>query len=219
MTNQISVSLVESMGSDKSVVNAARVTMGITREGDLNERDSKLINFLARNRHVTPFRHPQATFRCKAPIAIARQLGKHQSGFSWNEMSRRYKDGPVECFIPAAIFKRPDDLHQGSAEQMNETKATHMQRHFNNAYEYAVASYDLLLDAGVSPEQARFVLPQGMITEWVWTGSLYGWSEMCRQRLSNHAQYEVRLFAQQVDKEMSKLYPIAWEALKDAHTE
>lgn len=81
-----------------------------------------------------------------------------------------------------------------------------------------MACYEKLLESGVAPEQARFVLPQGMITEWVWTGSLYGWSEMCRQRLSDHAQYEVRLFAEQVDKEMSKIYPIAWEALKDAHT-
>lgn len=90
MTEQIKVTLIESMGSDKSVVNAARVTMGITREGDLNERDEKLIKFLARERHVTPFRHPTVSFRCEAPIAIARQLGKHQAGFSWNEMSRRY---------------------------------------------------------------------------------------------------------------------------------
>ena len=217
MTKQISATLIESMGNDKTVVNAARVTMGVTREGDLNERDEGLIKFLARERHVTPFRHPTVSFRCTAPIAIARQLGKHQAGFSWNEMSRRYKDGAVEVFIPEKIFKRPDDLHKGSAEQMNATKTPYMQKYFNDAYEYAVATYELLLDDGVAPEQARFVLPQGMITEWVWTGSLYGWSEVCRQRLSNHAQYEVRLFAQQVDEEMKKLFPISWEALRDSH--
>lgn len=217
MTEQISAKVIESMGSDKTVVNAARVTMGVVREGELNERDTGLIRFLAREKHVTPFRHPTVSFRCKAPIAIARQLGKHQVGFSWNEMSRRYKDGAVECFIPSEIFKRPDDLHKGSAEQMNETKTTHMQRYFNTAYEHAVACYELLLDDGVAPEQARFVLPQGMITEWVWTGSLFGWSELCRQRLSNHAQYEVRIFAKQVDEEMKKLYPISWEALTQTH--
>lgn len=103
MNEQLQATLIEAMGSDKSVVNAARVSFGVTREGDLNERDERLINFLAREKHVTPFRHPQVTFRCVAPIAIARQLGKHQTGFSWNEMSRRYKDGEVEVFIPQPL--------------------------------------------------------------------------------------------------------------------
>ena len=215
MTEKISATLIESMGSDKSVVNAARVTMGVTREGDLNERDERLINFLARERHVTPFRHPTISFRCTAPIAIARQLGKHQAGFSWNEMSRRYKDGTVDIFIPEKLFKRPDNLHDGSGAVFEEQDS--LIQFYTNACNSAVASYEHLLDRGVAPEQARFVLPQGMITEWVWTGSLYGWSEVCRQRLSDHAQYEVRLFAQDVDKEMGKLFPISWEALRKTH--
>ena len=217
MTDKISATLIESMGSDKSVVNAARVTMGITRDGDLNDRDTGLIKFLARNRHVTPFRHPQASFRCTAPIAIARQLGKHQAGFSWNEMSRRYKDGAVEVFKPDVIFKRPDDLHSGSGVALSGKEEDEAMYLLGKAYGHAVASYEELLKAGVAPEQARFVLPQGMITEWVWTGSLYGWSELCRQRLDNHAQYEVRLFAQDIDREMSKLFPISWEALRNTH--
>lgn len=219
MTKHISATVIENMGTDKSVVNAARVTMGVTREGDLNERDERLINFLARERHVTPFRHPTVSFRCSAPIAIARQLGKHQAGFSWNEMSRRYKDGAVECFVPSTIFARPDSLHQGSGEQLIGANGEAARAAFERAYSIAVQTYEGLLAEGVAPEQARFVLPQGMITEWVWTGSLYGWSEMCRQRLSNHAQYEVRLFAKQVDEEMSKLYPIAWKALREQHSE
>lgn len=218
MTKQISATLIESMGTDKSVVNAARVTMGVTREGELNERDERLIKFLARERHVTPFRHPTASFRCTAPIAIARQLGKHQAGFSWNEMSRRYKDGAVDVFVPEVVFKRPDNLHTGSGDAFDEESSQkHLKAIFEASYNNAVAEYERLLDIGVAPEQARFVLPQGMITEWVWTGSLYGWSEMCRQRLSNHAQYEVRLFAQDIDREMSKLFPIAWEALRNTH--
>lgn len=216
MTKQISATLIESMGSDKSIVNAARVTMGVTREGGLNERDERLINFLARERHVTPFRHPTVSFRCTAPIAIARQLGKHQAGFSWNEMSRRYKDGAVDVFIPEIIFKRPDDLHAGGGDALNDDELEESLFLFNEAYETALDVYDKLIKF-VAPEQARFVLPQGMITEWVWTGSLYGWSEMCRQRLSDHAQYEVRLFAQDVDKEMDKLFPISWEALRKTH--
>lgn len=216
MSEQITATLVEYMGSDKSVINAARVTMGVTREGILNERDERLIKFLARERHNTPFRHPQATFRCMAPIAIARQLGKHQSGFSWNEMSRRYKDGAVECFIPKEIFARPSDLHDGGGVQLLDAERVKALTLINSAYEYAVETYDDLIKF-VAPEQARFVLPQGMLTEWVWTGSLFGWAEMCRQRLSNHAQYEVRLFAQQVSDELSKVYPLAWDALRSTH--
>lgn len=208
----IKASLIDNFGSDLTVVNAARVTMGVERE-ELKESDTRLINFLARERHVSPFRHPQASFRCEAPIAIARQLQKHQVGFSWNEMSRRYKDGAVDIFIPKEIFSRPDDLHSGSGillEGEEEAKALAL---FNSAYEASLASYDELIKF-IAPEQARFVLPQGMVTTWYWTGSLYGWFELCRQRLSSHAQYEVRVFAKSLDEEMAKLYPISWAALK-----
>lgn len=211
----IKASLIDNFGSDLTVVNAARVTMGVERE-ELKENDTRLINFLARERHVSPFRHPQASFRCEAPIAIARQLQKHQVGFSWNEMSRRYKDGAVDIFIPKEIFSRPDDLHSGSGallEGEEEAKALAL---FNSAYEASLASYDELIKF-VAPEQARFVLPQGMVTTWYWTGSLYGWSELCRQRLSDHAQYEVRVFASTIDEELRKIYPISWDALREAH--
>lgn len=214
----IKATLVDFMGTDKSVVNAARVTMGVVREGELNERDFKLIKFLAREKHVTPFRHPTVTFRCEAPIAIARQLGKHQVGFSWNEMSRRYKDGDVSCFMPEKFFARPKDLHSGSGDEIPSTSDyfQKLSNIFEAAYDGAVSAYKGLLEAGLAPEQARFLLPQGMITEWVWTGSLYGWAELYRQRSSNHAQYEVRLFAEEIDKVLSELYPISWKELKDA---
>lgn len=215
MNEQLQATLIDNFGSDLTVVNAARVTMGVERE-ELKENDTRLINFLARERHVSPFRHPQASFRCEAPIAIARQLQKHQVGFSWNEMSRRYKDGAVDIFIPKEIFSRPDDLHSGSGallEGEEEAKALAL---FNSAYEASLASYDELIKF-IAPEQARFVLPQGMITTWYWTGSLYGWSELCRQRLSDHAQYEVRVFASTIDEELRKIYPISWDALREAH--
>lgn len=213
MSDSISAVLVDNMGTDNSVVNAARVSFGVTREGELNERDIRLVNFLAREHHVTPFRHATVTFRCKAPIAIARQLGKHQVGFSWNEMSRRYKDGGVEIFIPKEIFARPDNLHKGSGEILSGSDESLALWQFNKAYDSALESYEALIKF-IAPEQARFVLPQGMMTEWVWTGSLYGWFEVYRQRISEHAQYEVRLFAKEVDKTMSELYPLAWNALK-----
>ena len=210
----IEAKLVDVMGNDTSVVNAARVSFGVTREGELNEKDVRLIKFLARELHVTPFRHATVTLRCKAPIAIARQLGKHQVCFSWNEMSRRYKDGGVECFIPQTIFARPDNLHQGSGEHLIGANGEAAKAAFERAYSIAIQTYEGLLAEGVAPEQARFVLPQGMVTEWVWTGSLYGWFEVYRQRSSTHAQYEVRLFAQQLDEIMSGVYPVAWSALK-----
>ena len=216
MNEQLQATLIEAMGSDKSVVNAARVSFGVTREGELNERDERLIKFLAREKHVTPFRHPTISFRCKAPIAIARQLGKHQVGFSWNEMSRRYKDGAVELFIPKEIFERPSDLHAGAGNPLTTGAQNSALVLINRAYETALESYDELIKF-IAPEQARFVLPQGMITEWVWTGSLYGWSELCRQRLSDHAQYEVRLFASTIDEELRKLFPISWDALRENH--
>lgn len=213
----IEARLVENMGSDVSVVNAARVSFGVSREGDLLEKDERLIKFLAREHHVTPFRHPQVTLRCKAPIAIARQLGKHQAGFSWNELSRRYKDGDVEVFFFDKIFKRPENLHSGSGEVFeNGDQLTEIEKMIGTAYGNAVGMYESLLSKGVAPEQARFVLPQGMITEWVWTGSLYGWSQVYAQRISEHAQYEVRLFAEQVDNVMKELYPVSWEALKES---
>ena len=216
MNEQLQATLIEAMGSDKSVVNAARVSFGVTREGELNERDERLIKFLAREKHVTPFRHPTISFRCKAPIAIARQLGKHQVGFSWNEMSRRYKDGAVELFIPKEIFERPSDLPAGAGNLLTTGAQNSALVLINRAYETALESYDELIKF-IAPEQARFVLPQGMITEWVWTGSLYGWSELCRQRLSDHAQYEVRVFASTIDEELRKIYPISWDALREAH--
>lgn len=211
----IEARLVDVMGGDVSVVNAARVSFGVEREGELLERDIKLVRFLAREHHVTPFRHATVTFRCKAPIAIARQLGKHQVGFSWNEMSRRYKDGNVECFLPDVLFHRPEDLHKGSAEPFEGESDKLLKGAIAKFYEEAVSFYDELLDSGLAPEQARFVLPQGMITEWVWTGSLYGWFELYRQRSSTHAQYEVRLFAAEIDKTMTELFPVAWAALKE----
>lgn len=208
--------VVDVMGGDISVVNAARVSFGVVREGKLIDeaKDVGLIKFLARERHVTPFRHATVSFRCKAPIAIARQLGKHQVGFSWNEKSRRYKDDGVECYIPDTLYSRPENLHSGSGEEVTGTKRLDAYYWFDRAYDKAMEAYQELLESGIAPEQARFVLPQGMVTEWVWTGSLYGWFEVYRQRSSTHAQSEVRLFAEQIDTAMSELFPVSWAALK-----
>ena len=181
---------------------------------------SRLINSLAREKHITPFCHPHVTFECEAPIAIARQLGKHQVGFRWNERSMRYKDSVIDVYVPDMFRGRPDNLHSGSADidvsgQVVFGQDMSVEELYRDAVAEALDSYTKLVEAGLAPEQARFVLPQGMITRWIWTGSLYGWYEVWRQRSSEHAQYEARLFASQLDTHMSSLLPIAWEALKE----
>ncbi|QDB74095.1 thymidylate synthase [Aeromonas phage 4L372D] len=229
----ISIKLVDHMGDDFRVFEAAKATLGGSEESQFKRGETdptRLINFLAREKHVTPFRHPQVTFECEAPIAIARQLGKHQSGFSWNERSMRYKDSVIDIFVPDMFRGRPDKLHDGSTEvdvsekYAWETYNTYEDDYtnitvaetYNLAVEQSVTFYEALVEAGLAPEQARFILPQGMITRWVWTGSLYGWYSVYKQRSSEHAQYEVREFARQLDDHMSKLFPIAWQALKDS---
>lgn len=228
----ISIKLVDHMGDDFRVFEAAKATLGGSEESQFKRGETdptRLINFLAREKHVTPFRHPQVTFECEAPIAIARQLGKHQSGFSWNERSMRYKDSVIDIFVPDMFRGRPDKLHDGSTAEDVRHNVTQIQEsedvnsEFMSIYEVyyqainqSLYLYEELVESGLAPEQARFILPQGMITRWVWTGSLYGWYSVYKQRSSEHAQYEVREFARQLDEHMSKLFPIAWKALKDS---
>lgn len=234
----ISIKLVDHMGDDFRVFEAAKATLGGSEESQFKRGETdptRLINFLARESHVTPFRHPQVTFECEAPIAIARQLGKHQVGFQWNERSMRYKDYVIDVFVPNMFRGRPDKLHDGSTDldvgnngtDFNVQEYTEDGLHLRNrsllinelyekAIDDAVQIYETLVSSGLAPEQARFILPQGMITRWVWTGSLYGWYSIYKQRSSEHAQYEVREFARQLDEHMSKLFPIAWKALKDS---
>lgn len=203
------------MGNDLTTVNAARVSYG-AMSTDFNDRDSALVSFLAEHGHITPFRHAQVTVRCRAPIFLARQLGKHQTGFSWNELSRRYKDGEaieVECYEPDLIMSRPEKLMKDTAYIMDEPFASDMRRYIRDAARFAINEYTALIDLGVAPEQARMVLPQSMITEWIWTGSLYGFASLYNQRSTGHAQYEARVFAQEINKIMSELFPICWKAL------
>jgi len=218
----ISIKFVDKMGDDFRVFEAAKATLGGEEESGFvrGETDpSRLINFLAREKHITPFCHPHVTFECEAPIAIARQLGKHQVGFRWNERSMRYKDSVIDVYVPDMFRGRPDSLHSGSADidvsgRVVFGQDMSVEELYQDAVAEALDSYTKLVEAGLAPEQARFVLPQGMITRWIWTGSLYGWYEVWRQRSSEHAQYEARLFASQLDTHMSSLFPIAWEALK-----
>ncbi len=217
---QIETTYIDHMGSDLSVVNAARVSFGkkshwefsALKEG-LLERDAKLINYLAKHKHISPFGHAFASFHVKAPIFVARQLVKHKF-LRFNEVSRRYVSSDPEFYVPEVWRGRSADKKQGSdgvvegwmlQSQMWNTPDEEM----GAVKEY----YNFLLDKGVAPEQARMVLPQSTMTEWYWSGSLDAFADMCRLRCKEDTQYESRLVADQVSTIMQDLYPVSWAAL------
>lgn len=205
------VTLIDRMGDDRSVVNAARVSFS-KEVAEMRPSDEKLIGYLARCGHWTPFAHAIASFRIKAPIFVARQLAKHQIGLSWNESSRRYVDDTPEYWLPDAVRSRPDgSIKQGSG-------AAHPDSEFwlsvmEPATEEAINVYRDLIAGNVAPEQARMVLPLNVMTEWIWTGSLAAWARMCKLRLDAHAQKETREIALFVAQDMVQAFPVSWAAM------
>jgi len=216
MSKQIVAELIDCMGNDLTTVNAARVSYGAWST-NFSGRDDKLVQFLAEHKHITPFRHAQVTIRVTGPVFLARQLVKHSVGFSWNELSRRYKDGDaidIHCYVPDVILERPKSLMKESAKPTDDAALGHAATAcIEAAYKKSISHYEELIDLGVAPEQARMVLPLGMQTQWIWTGSLYGWASVYNQRSTEHAQLEARLFAEELNKIMSKLFPVCWKAL------
>jgi thymidylate synthase (FAD) len=255
------VTYIDHMGTDLTVVNAARVSFDKESELEtycrecgsndlrvtntwaryvcnscdfedhgedtperLSDNDTRLIKYLAKHNHWTPFGHPQVTFRIKAPIFVARQLGKHQVGMVWNEVSRRYVDSEPEFYEPEVWRMRAENVKQGSSDEgldisqlygefcnFEETRGvinTPIEGH-----DEALATYKSLLSLGVCPEQARMVLPQSMYSEWYWTGSLAAWARVCKLRLDSHTQLETRQIAKDISNEMEQLFPVSWEAL------
>ena len=226
----IEVTYVDHMGSDLSVVNAARVSFGKTSEMDmsdqwgppkLKDKDAKLIHYLAKHKHMSPFGHAFASFHVKAPIFVARQLVKHKF-LRWNEISRRYVDDEPEFFMPDQWRGRASDKKQGSSGIVDIDK--YWTENFSDdgwtpmpslAYEDALYCYRGLLEAGVCPEQARMVLPQSTMTEWYWSGSLDAFADMCNLRCKEDTQFETSQAAQCVSQGMRDLFPVSWEALVD----
>jgi len=227
----IDATLIDYMGTDLSVVNAARVSFGkkseslgsvtangVTRQV-LHDSDTKLINYLAKHKHTSPFGHCFASFHIKAPVFVARQLVKHKF-LRWNEISRRYVDTKPEFYVPDAWRGKAEDKKQGSDGVIEE--ATHILYSNNefygcidktDPYYQCLQSYEGLLRLGVCPEQARMVLPQSTMTEWWWSGSLDAWADMCNLRRKDDTQYETRLVANAISMDMKGLYPASWEAL------
>ena len=201
---------------DLLVVNAARCSFDKEHEEFDYEKDSKLINYLAREKHVLPFRHPVATLRLHCPIYVLRQLGKHQVGFSWSEVSRRYVTGSTSFHTPDAIELRQSaaNVKQGSSKQpVRFDVAENLVEEMDELYDYAEFVYTKMLEEGVCPEQARMVLPQSMYTTTVVTGSLLGWNHMWKLRTEEHTQLETRQYAHAIGGIMQELFPESWGAL------
>lgn len=197
---------------DLLAVNAARCSFDRTHEIFDHKKDKKLINYLAEHGHFLPFRHPVCTLRIHAPLFVLRQLGKHQVGFSWSEVSRRYITTFPQFHRPEEWRKNADNVKQGSSEEVLDPDIDIKDAH-DTANRYACAAYEDMLDAGVCPEQARMVLPQSMYTTTITTGSLLGWFHMYRLRIEGHTQKETQEYAQAIGKVMANLFPISWEAL------
>lgn len=203
----MNVELIDHMGSDLSVVNAARVSFDKTSPA-LSAGDTALIAYLAEHNHWSPFAHAFLSFRIKAPIFVARQLAKHQVGLSWNEVSRRYVDSEPEFYTPDVWRKRADNVKQGSSDE-----AVNLVWDVTVHNESALTYYNDLLAKGVCPEQARMVLPQSMMTDWIWSGSLHAFARVCALRLDSHTQAETRQVAQQISDLAQPLFPASWKAL------
>jgi len=218
----IDVTLIDHMGTDLSVVNAARVSFGKKSKWDegfveggweqrLVHTDYKLINYLAKHKHKSPFGHCFASFHVKAPIFVARQLVKHKF-LRWNEISRRYVDSEPEFYVPDEWRGRSEDKKQGSDGVVDVGN-------WGDVNWACLKAYQDLLSNGVCPEQARMVLPQSTMTEWYWSGSLDAFADMCRLRITPDTQYESKQVALGVDREMLKLFPISWVALEGEEEE
>lgn len=200
-------------GDDLTVVNAARVSFGKRKEV-FDERDERLIAYLVKHGHVLPFRHPHVSFHFKAPLFVARQLQKHQVGMSWSEISRRYVTGNPEFYWPEVWRKAAADKKQGSLAEGVE-KQEWVRRNLEAAQRHGVAAYNMALNGGVAPEQARMVLPQNMYTEWHWTGSLLAWAHVWRLRAAADAQAETRECVLKIGPRMEELFPVSWKALTE----
>ena len=216
---QIKATYLDHMGSDLSVVNAARVSFGkksdwefsALREG-LLERDAKLIKYLAKHKHTSPFNHAFASFHAKAPIYCARQLVKHEY-LPWNEVSGRYVVFKGEFYTPEQFRMAAEDKKQGSGEDATTELNAVFTGVFNEGQKSALADYEYCLRMGMSEELARSRLPLDLMTEWHWSGTLGAWAKMCKLRCKEDTQYESRVVANQISEVMGKLYPVSWGAL------
>ncbi len=210
------VDYIDHMGSDLTVVNAARVSHD-KHHKEFGGTDAGLIRHLARHDHWSPFAHPQVQLRITAPIFVSNQLKRHQIGFALNEVSRRYvKDAPDYHVIEQWRMAPPTNVKQGSGRDATPEENAEFRSYAEEATQSANEEYEYLIDSGVAPEQARSLLPQSMHTAWYWTGSLYAWGRLCGQRLDPHAQGETQEIARAIDEIIRPRFPVAWPVLIEA---
>jgi len=213
MTSSLQVEFIDKMGTDLSVVNAARVSYAKFKD-KFEDKDEKLIKFLAEHNHWSPFAHASLQFRIKAPVFVARQLVKHQVGLVWNEISRRYVDYTPELYEPKEWRGRPQNSKQGSDGTVSiDSNEKHR---LDMTMEQCKIIYNSLIGKGIAPEQARMVLPQSMMTEWIWSGTLYAFARVCNLRCAKDTQEETREVANQIHNICKEEFPISWKYLKNA---
>lgn len=221
----IKVDYINHCGDDLSTVNAARVSFDKEADWENNEfghpdfempnylkvGDVKLINYLAKHKHKSPFNHCFISVRVKAPVFVARQLVKHKF-MPWNEVSRRYVDSDPEFYEPESWRAKAENVKQGSSSEAVRNDIGVIMGNFeltNNA----LAQYKWMLEQGVCAEQARMVLPQSVMTEWIWSGTLGAFADMLTLRLSPYTQYETRLVAEQIKAIVKERFPVSLAAL------
>lgn len=212
VTHCPTVQLVDRMGDDCNIVNAARVSFN-KKVDRITDKDIRLLNYLAKHGHWSPFAHTCISIRCEAPIFLARQLVKHEVGGNWNEVSRRYVSTTPSIYVPKCLHVSAENAKQGCGcvHPSSETYLGKIER----ISEALVEAYGQLVEADVAPEEARMILPLNMNTTWIWTGSLYFFFRVYKQRIDSHAQLVAQDFAKQLDNLMGTLYPYAWKALKE----
>lgn len=230
------VTLLDYMGSELSIVNSARVSFAKESEAkewidvdidevhtirsELKEKDIKLIRYLANHGHWTPFAHVSLQFRIKAPLFVARQLGKHQVGLVWNEVSRRYVDSEPEFYLPDVWRYKAQNKKQGSTDDgimngelenaiYNMESVDNCTLHPKEVCDATLDLYNSLIDMGICPEQARMVLPQNMMTEWIWSGSLFAFMRVCNLRCAKDTQLETQFIANKIYGKCYQLFPVA----------
>lgn len=208
----IKVTYVDHMGGDCNVVNAARVSFAKEVQEFNLDTDTRLVNYLAKHNHWSPFAHTAISVRCKVPLALARQLVKHQVGGNWNEESRRYIDSEPEFWLPSELHTRPDSVKQGSGEihRWSDSLLYAMSEHTQSSLEL----YTNLIKDEVAPEEARLVLPLNTMTNYIWTGSLLFFRRVIQQREDAHAQLFAQEFAKKLEEVVKPLYPNCYIALK-----
>tara|TARA_R110001632_G_scaffold827_3_gene3070 strand:+ start:1367 stop:2023 length:657 start_codon:yes stop_codon:yes gene_type:complete len=216
----IEITYIDHMGSDLSVVNAARVSFGKKSEWNpkyrdeppLYEKDEKLIKYLAKHKHMSPFGHAFASFHVKAPIFVARQLVKHKF-LRWNEISRRYVDEEPEFYNPTEWRGKSADKKQGSDGVL--ANGFDLGILVDQEARDTLLLYTGLIKQGIAPEMARMVLPQSTMTEWYWSGSLDALADMCNLRCTPDTQYESRVVASRISNKMYDLFPVSWKELRN----